>query len=139
MLDRIGAVLDPMRADEFAVAAARAHAAPPADAGGDDGGDDRDLSARCASGAGRACASQPIARRAVSPRCTMRRGVRRRPPSRRSSPRRQLLRVAADATRDPLAHVARAALRIRHTLTGRVLYRLAPKSLLDALKARLPR
>jgi hypothetical protein len=35
--------------------------------------------------------------------------------------------------------VARAALRIRHTRTGRALYRLAPASLLAALKARLPR
>jgi hypothetical protein len=35
--------------------------------------------------------------------------------------------------------VARAALRIRHTRTGRALYRLAPASLLAALKSRLPR
>jgi hypothetical protein len=47
--------------------------------------------------------------------------------------------VAANATRDPLAHVARMALRIRHTRTGRALYRMAPASLLAALKARLPR
>jgi hypothetical protein len=46
---------------------------------------------------------------------------------------------AANAARDPLAHVARVALRIRHTRTGRALYRLAPASLLAALKARLPR
>jgi GT2 family glycosyltransferase len=38
---------------------------------------------------------------------------------------------------DPLALIARAALRIRHTLPGRVLYRLVPKSLLAALKARV--
>jgi hypothetical protein len=44
----------------------------------------------------------------------------------------------AEATRDPLAHVARVALRIRHTRAGRALYRLAPASLLAALKARLP-
>jgi GT2 family glycosyltransferase len=36
-----------------------------------------------------------------------------------------------------LAHVARAALAIRHTLPGRLLYRLAPKQLVDALKQRL--
>jgi hypothetical protein len=36
-----------------------------------------------------------------------------------------------------LAFVARAALSIRHTLPGRVLYRLAPKPLLDALRQRL--
>jgi hypothetical protein len=36
-----------------------------------------------------------------------------------------------------LALVARAALAIRHTLPGRVLYRLAPKPLVDALRQRL--
>ena len=36
-----------------------------------------------------------------------------------------------------VSRIAHAALRIRHTLPGRVLYRLAPRSLLDALKARL--
>jgi hypothetical protein len=36
-----------------------------------------------------------------------------------------------------LALVARAALSIRHTLAGRVLYRLAPKPLVDALRQRL--
>lgn len=36
-----------------------------------------------------------------------------------------------------LAHVSRLALRWRHTLPGRVLYRLTPTSILDALKARL--
>ena len=36
-----------------------------------------------------------------------------------------------------LAFVARAALSIRHTLPGRVLYRLAPRPLLDALRQRL--
>jgi hypothetical protein len=41
--------------------------------------------------------------------------------------------------RDPLARVARAALRIRHTRAGRALYRLAPASLVAMLKARLPR
>jgi hypothetical protein len=46
------------------------------------------------------------------------------------------------ATRDaprggPLAGIARVALRIRHTLPGRMLYRLAPKALRDALKARV--
>jgi len=35
--------------------------------------------------------------------------------------------------------VARVALRIRDTRTGRALYRLAPASLLAVLKARLPR
>jgi GT2 family glycosyltransferase/glycosyltransferase involved in cell wall biosynthesis len=38
---------------------------------------------------------------------------------------------------DLLASVARAALAIRHTLPGRLLYRLTPRSLVDALKQRL--
>ena len=38
---------------------------------------------------------------------------------------------------DALALVARAALRIRHTLPGRLLYNLAPKALIDTLKGRL--
>ena len=41
------------------------------------------------------------------------------------------------APADAMTQVARAALQIRHTLPGRVLYRLAPKSLLAALKGRL--
>ena len=47
--------------------------------------------------------------------------------------------VDAPRPRDALARLARAALRIRHTRTGRALHRLAPPSLLAALKARLPR
>ncbi|MEP6942305.1 MAG: glycosyltransferase [Betaproteobacteria bacterium] len=42
------------------------------------------------------------------------------------------------AAADALGRFARAALRIRHTATGRLLYILAPKALVDALKARLP-
>jgi len=37
-----------------------------------------------------------------------------------------------------VARFARAALSIRHTAPGRVLYRLAPRTLVDLLKARLP-
>jgi hypothetical protein len=37
-----------------------------------------------------------------------------------------------------IARFARAALSIRHTAPGRVLYRLAPRTLVDLLKARLP-
>ncbi len=48
-------------------------------------------------------------------------------------------RLHAGGARDPLAHVAQVALRIRHTRAGRALYRLAPASLVAALKARLPR
>jgi GT2 family glycosyltransferase/glycosyltransferase involved in cell wall biosynthesis len=43
-----------------------------------------------------------------------------------------------DAARVPwLARVARGALAIRHTALGRALYRMAPRPLVDALKARL--
>jgi hypothetical protein len=38
---------------------------------------------------------------------------------------------------DVVARFAHAALRIRHTLAGRMLYRIAPKSLVAALKTRL--
>ncbi|MEO8739935.1 MAG: glycosyltransferase [Casimicrobiaceae bacterium] len=44
---------------------------------------------------------------------------------------------ATRASTDAMTQVARAALQIRHTLPGRVLYRLAPKALLAALKGRL--
>jgi hypothetical protein len=40
-------------------------------------------------------------------------------------------------SRDVVARFAHAALRIRHTLPGRMLYRIAPKSVVAALKARL--
>jgi hypothetical protein len=45
--------------------------------------------------------------------------------------------LARPAPRGPVAGIARIALRIRHTLPGRMLYRLAPKALRDALKARV--
>jgi hypothetical protein len=45
--------------------------------------------------------------------------------------------VAAPAVRDAFGRVASFALHVRHTLPGRVLYRLAPKSLLAALKSHL--
>jgi hypothetical protein len=46
--------------------------------------------------------------------------------------------ATAAAAPDAVARVASAALRFRHTLPGRVLYRLAPQALVDALKSRLP-
>jgi GT2 family glycosyltransferase len=45
--------------------------------------------------------------------------------------------VAAARPNGALGLVARAALAIRHTLPGRVLYRLAPKQLVNALRQRL--
>jgi GT2 family glycosyltransferase/glycosyltransferase involved in cell wall biosynthesis len=53
------------------------------------------------------------------------------PPMKRTEPE-------SDGDRGAVARLARAALRIRHTFPGRVLYRLAPKPLINALKARLP-
>jgi hypothetical protein len=44
---------------------------------------------------------------------------------------------AAARPNGALGVVARAALAIRHTLPGRVLYRLAPKQLVNALRQRL--
>jgi len=45
--------------------------------------------------------------------------------------------LAPPVARGPIAGIARVALRIRHTLPGRMLYRFAPKAVLDALKARI--
>jgi GT2 family glycosyltransferase/glycosyltransferase involved in cell wall biosynthesis len=45
---------------------------------------------------------------------------------------------AAMKSDDALARLANTALRIRHTWPGRLLYRLTPKALVAALKARLP-
>jgi len=45
--------------------------------------------------------------------------------------------VAADSMPDFATRAARAALSIRQTPIGRVLYRMTPRPLLDALKARL--
>ena len=47
------------------------------------------------------------------------------------------LDAAPAASSDVVARFAQAALRIRHTLPGRMLYRIAPKSVVAALKARL--
>jgi glycosyltransferase involved in cell wall biosynthesis len=44
---------------------------------------------------------------------------------------------AAAASNGALGYVARAALSIRHTPAGRLLYRLAPRPLIDALRERL--
>jgi GT2 family glycosyltransferase/glycosyltransferase involved in cell wall biosynthesis len=140
MLDRIAAVLEPSRARDFAEAAARAQtvvqpsleamtsatigvyrsvprpatpsraAAPPISA------------ARCLAALHYSPWHPP---KVVSAEPTAAASV--------SSP------LATGESRDPLAHVAEVALRIRHTRTGRALYRLAPASLVAALKARLPR
>jgi len=138
MLDRIVAVLDWSRADEFNEAVTRARSAvqPTLEA------------MTAATVAIYRALPQPVgkARAAARPisaaRClaALHYAPWRPPPA--AAPAQPLQQAAApsgNAARDPLAHVARAALRIRHTRTGRALYRLAPASLLAALKARLPR
>jgi glycosyltransferase involved in cell wall biosynthesis len=138
MLDRIAAVLDPGRADEFAAAKARAKGVvqPALEA----------MTAatiavyRAVPQPGRdAAASRPIG----AARCLAALHYAPWHPPRAAAapmePDGVTARRAGADSRDPLAQVARAALRIRHTRTGRALYRLAPASLLAALKARLPR
>ena len=139
MLDRIVAVLDSSRADEFAEAAGRAKGAVPPT-----------LEAMTAATiAIYRAVPRPAreARAALQPisaaRCLAALHYSPWRPPRAAvapvEPAEHAAAIAVNATRDPLAHVARVALRIRHTRTGRALYRLAPASLLAALKARLPR
>lgn len=47
--------------------------------------------------------------------------------------------VASAAPNGAVAGIARIALRIRYTLPGRMLFRLTPRALREALKARIPR
>ena len=139
MLDRIGTVLDSSRADEFAEAAARARGAVQPTLEAMTAATIAMYRAVPRPAREARAASQPIS----AARCLAALHYSPwRPPQAAVAPiepAENVAAVAADATRDPLAHVARAALRIRHTRTGRALYRLAPASLLAALKARLPR
>lgn len=140
MLDRIAAVLDRSRGDELAAAASRAREAlQPTLEGMTAATIDVYRAAQRPAGAPRA-PRRPIA----ASRClaALRYAAWRPPqPPGEAAPTADVAvpGVAAAAARDPLARVARAALSIRHTRTGRALYRLAPRSLLAALKARLPR
>jgi O-antigen biosynthesis protein len=138
MLDRIVAVLDSSRAKEFAEAARRAKGAvqPTLDAMTD-----------ATIGIYRGVLppvreANPALRPITASRClTALRYAPWRPAQAAAAPAapaQHPTAPVAEATRDPLAHVARVALRIRHTRAGRALYRLAPASLLAALKARLP-
>jgi glycosyltransferase involved in cell wall biosynthesis len=139
MLDRIVAVLDSSRAEEFAEAARRANSAvqPTLDAM-------TDATITIYRGVLPPAREARAALRPITAsRClTALRYAPWRPAQAAAAPTAPAERAtapAANATRDPLAHVARVALRIRHTRTGRALYRLAPASLLAVLKARLPR
>lgn len=132
MLDRISELLDPAHSDAWAAAAARARRTP-----------QPTLAAMAAATTAiyRSALEAERAANAQAPigaaRCLAALGyIPWHPP--------QAATVAASAaaphTAPPngaLALVARAALSIRHTTAGRVLHRLAPKPLLDALRQRL--
>lgn len=138
MLERIAVLLSPEGAAEYAAAAARAAATPQptlsamADA---TAAIWRDVLARAPS----RIASAP----ASAARCLAAlRYTPWKPPVARvteESPVGMPESQAPEAAKPngTLGLVARAALSIRHTLAGRVLYALAPKPLLDALRQRL--
>jgi hypothetical protein len=130
MLDRISELLEPAQADAWAAAAARARRAPQPTL------------------AAMAAATTAIYREALSRQAAVE--VQRPISAARClsalgySPWQPLQSVAApirvpDTARPngALSLVARAALSIRHTIPGRVLHRLAPQPLLDALRQRL--
>jgi len=131
MLERIAALLDPAQPTAMNAAAARARRAPQptlAAMAAATSAIYRDALARQPAKLGEA----PIA----AARCLAALGYTPWCPPRRTP----VAAPAADVERAPdgaLALLARTALSIRHTLPGRVLYRLTPKPLLDALRQRL--
>ena len=131
MLDRIAALLDPAAKDAYDRAAARARAAPqPALAAMTH----NTLAVYRDALLGRS--SRPEVRPISAQRCLAAlHYVPWQPPA---PPLSAVDPAAPVVPRGPLAGIARVALRIRHTVPGRLLYSLAPKALLDALKARLP-
>ena len=126
MLDRILALVAPAAAAQLGAAAAHAQSLPHVTLSGDDGGDVRALRAR--------------ARGAASVRCRRRAAAGARAPAARAR-LRAVASAGAGAQRrrapDLLARLARAAARRRHTLAGRVLFRLAPAKVLATLRAKL--
>ncbi len=133
MLDRIVSLLDEEHRGDYDVAAARARAAPQPKL-------DAMVSATLAVyGRTRSAAAVEQSRSPIAverclaalrytPWTPVPAGILDGEPSRDSAP---------TTSRDAVAWFAQAALRIRHTLAGRMLYRIAPKSLVAALKARL--
>jgi glycosyltransferase involved in cell wall biosynthesis len=126
MLDRIAAVLDPGQSAEWDEAAARARAAPPPA-----------LAAMAAATV--AIWRDALTRPRVHPqpisaaRCLAALNYTSwRPPRKAATPA-----PAPARPNGALGRLAHAALAIRHTLPGRLLYRLAPKPLVDALRQRL--
>jgi hypothetical protein len=130
MLDRIVAVLDPLKRDAYELAAARARAAPqPALAAM------TDATLAVYRDAQKRASARPAVMPIAAARCLAAlHYVPWRPPAKTESAPEP---AARPAPRGPVAGIARMALRIRHTLPGRVLYRLAPKALREALKARV--
>jgi hypothetical protein len=132
MLERIEALLAPGAADAYATAVGRAQATP-----------QPTLAAMAeatiaiwGTALGRravAEAAQPVS----AARCLAALHYAAWSPSRADAPGEGPAPLPGPKPNGALAFVARAALSIRHTLPGRVLYRLAPKPLVDALRQRL--
>jgi len=127
MLERILALLDPAKSDAWNAAAARARRAP-----------QPTLAAMAAATTAiyrdaLAREPAPIDVKPIAPqRCLAALGYTPWCP-----PAAQAEKSSDVVPRGALALLARAALSIRHTPPGRVLYRLAPKPWLDALRERL--
>jgi len=130
MLDRIAALLDPREKNAYDRAAARARAAPqPALASMTE-----DTLAVYRDARQRTLA-RPAAKPIAAARCLAALHYSPWHPPQARPPAVDL--PAHIVPRGPIAGIARVALRIRHTFPGRVLYRLAPKALREALKARV--
>jgi hypothetical protein len=129
MLERIESVLDPLRQASWEEAAGRARKAPRATL---------EAMAEATIGTWRDALARAPARVHLQPIATARclealHYVAWTPPA-------PGVPAVAPSTAKPngaLQAVARAALAIRHTLPGRLLYRLAPKQLVQALRQRL--
>ena len=130
MLNRIVALLDPMEKDAYDRAAARARAAPRAALMAM-----TDATLAVYRDAQKRASAQLAVKPIGAERClaALHYAPWRPPTTTVAAPDV----VARPAPRGPMAGIARAALRIRHTLPGRMLYRLAPKALREALKARV--
>jgi O-antigen biosynthesis protein len=129
MLDRIVALLDPMEKAAYDRAAAHARAAPQPTLAAM-----TDATLTLYRDAQKRASVQPAAKPIAAERCLAALHYAPwRPPTIVAAPDE----VAPPAPRGPMAGIARTALRIRHTLPGRMLYRLAPKALREALKARI--
>lgn len=132
MLERVAALLDPAQANAWSAAATRARRAP-----------QPTLAAMAA--ATSAIYRDTLARQrerveaspVTSSRCLAALGYTPWHPPVRAPASAAPSGSAAPKPNGALAFVARTALAFRHTLAGRVLHRLAPKPLLDALRQRL--